>query len=54
MQSNMHSSMHVLTTAPSPHRYREHQPAGFRIVTEERELMVYADTAATASRWVDL
>ena len=54
MQSNMHSSMHMLTTAPSPHRYREQQPAGFRIVTEEREFMVYADTAATASRWVDL
>ena len=52
----MHSSMHlpVLTTAPALHRYREHQLAGFRIVTEEREFMVYADTAATASRFVDL
>jgi hypothetical protein len=46
--------MPVLTTAPSPRRYREHQLAGFRIVTEEREFMVYADTAASASRWVDL
>jgi hypothetical protein len=50
----MHSSMPVLTTAPAPRRYREHQLAGFRIVTEEREFMVYADTAASASRWVDL
>jgi hypothetical protein len=54
MHSSMHSSMQVLTTAPAPRRYREHQLAGFRIVTEEREFMVYADTAASASRWVDL
>jgi len=34
--------------------YREHRSRGFKVVTEDREFMLYSDSEAITAKWVDL